>query len=116
MTKLLSKSEPALFQKDAANKRRPAPATETRKLRHMGKAVRITAVSVQNKAWCGNTSHPHSRSTNVATSLRLRRRLSKICQREIALSGFGTILPNDCGTFGKSHRIICQSPRTQRCF
>ena len=49
-------------------------------------------------------------------STRLRRRLSRIFQREIVLMGFATSLPDSSGTRPKSHGAICQSPRTQRCF
>jgi hypothetical protein len=55
-----------------------------------------------------------NRSATVAGGTRLRRRLSKIFQREMRGRRLRCQAPPRVGTNGNSHRRICQSPRTQR--
>ena len=49
--------------------------------------------TVQRSGPPGRKNQPASSSANVDISIRLRRKLSRIFQREITLSGFGVILP-----------------------
>src|SRR5579862_4824926 len=111
-----ARSEAVFFQKRADKMPRPARSSDRNNSTEAGSVSNATTISVHCRDRLGSISQPTSSTAKVATSERLRRRLSKICQREIALNGFGTSLPNDSGTRGKSHRPICQSPRTQRCF
>ena len=60
-----------------------------------------------------NVQAATSRAT-FAGATRLRRRLSKILNREIRDKRL-RMRPERLGTHGKSQRRICQSPRTQRC-
>src|SRR3981081_4101803 len=60
-------------------------------------------------------SQPNSRSRKVAGSTRLRRKLSRIFQREPREIGLATWAPDSSGTYEKIHPAICQSPRSQRC-
>ena len=46
---------------------------------------------------------------------KLRRRLSTIFHREMFESGLRARCPDYSGTRGSSQKMICQSPRTQRC-
>src|SRR3984893_9802497 len=110
------KSAAIFFQNPAVSKPRPARAIDNANCTNVGKAITPSVASVQYNALPGNSSHPQSSITNVAVSVRLRRRLSRIFHREIIEIGLGTILPKKLGTFGSSQNTICQSPRTQRCF
>ncbi|MNO85833.1 hypothetical protein D3C76_772130 [compost metagenome] len=60
-------------------------------------------------------SQPHSSSASSAAGSRLRRRLSKIFQRDKALSGLCTWPWVPVCSQGTSHGSSCQSPRIQRC-
>ena len=62
-----------------------------------------------------DVSHPNSNSSREVTGTRLRRRLSRMRQRLIALREFG-IDPLEPGTRENNHGAICQSPRIQRCW
>src|ERR1700733_1568241 len=73
---LPARSATAPFQKDAEERRRPALAKETKKSKQMGEAVRNKAVSVQKRAFSGQNSQAKRSNVKVATSLRLRRKLS----------------------------------------
>jgi len=80
-----------------------------------GSAIGARAIAVHATGDPGRTVQPRSRSATVAGAIRLRRRLSRIFQREMS----GRRLrcgPVFDGTNGKSHHRICQSPRTQRCW
>ena len=57
---------------------------------------------------------PSNSSNSDATGTRLRRRLSRIFQRESAVSGFLTMSPAASLTLGSNQCAICQSPRIQR--
>jgi hypothetical protein len=70
----------------------------------------------QRAGWPGTHVHTASSSATVAGGTRLRRRLSKIFQREMSGSRLRSRRPERVGTSGKSQRRICQSPRTQRCW
>ena len=56
-----------------------------------------------------------SKRTVRAAGSMLRRRLSSIFHFENADNGFFSICLPGRGTFGSSHRTICQSPRIHRC-
>lgn len=60
-------------------------------------------------------NQPNRNKRQVAGSTRLRRRLSRIFQRETSEMGLGTRAPDSSGTWLVSHSTICQSPRSQRC-
>ena len=82
---------------------------------HAGtKRIQIAA-RVHRKGW-SVTNQPNKNSAKVAGSTRLRRRLSRIFQRETREIGLGTRAPDSSGTRSVSHSTICQSPRSQRCF
>jgi oligopeptidase B len=63
--------------------------------------------------WAGSTLTNHYQYLDANTPGRLRRRLSKIFQRESSESGL-FCQPPAVGTHGNSHGRICQSPRVQR--
>ena len=71
------------------------------------------AATVQNPA-DGNTAQPSSSSRVIAAAIRLRRRLSRIFQRESSESGFFCRRALGMGISGNNQRAICQSPRIQR--
>ena len=52
-----------------------------------------SAATVQWTGPPGRKNQPANNNTKVEVSVRLRRRLSRIFQREIRLSGFEAILP-----------------------
>src|SRR6267154_1183184 len=110
------KSAARFFQNPVVSRELPARPMDNANWKNVGNATTARVASVQYNALPGNSSQPQSSITNVAVSVRLRRRLSKIFQREMMDSGLGTILPKKLGTFGSSQNTICQSPRTQRCF
>ncbi|MNO76372.1 hypothetical protein D3C76_674440 [compost metagenome] len=60
-------------------------------------------------------SQPHSSRVSSAAGSRLRRRLSKIFQRDKALSGLSARPWVPVCSQGTSHGSSCQSPRIQRC-
>ena len=62
-------------------------------------------IAVQTDARPGRQNQPAKSSSNVAGSRRLRRRLSRIFQREMALSGLSAYWPLKVGTLGRSQRI-----------
>ena len=68
---------------------------------------------VQNQAG-DKAVQPSSNSSIIAAGTRLRRRLSKIFQRERPESGLFWRRPLRPGTRGSNHLAICQSPRIQR--
>ena len=70
-------------------------------------AVHVTALP-------GRNSQAAKRSAIVAGGITLRRRLSKIFQREMSGRRLRSQVPPRVGTKGNSHVRICQSPRTQR--
>ena len=62
----------------------------------------------------GSTVQPSTNNANSAGATRLRRRLSKIFQRDSGVIGFASPPPPGRGTRNQSQRAICQSPRIQR--
>ena len=73
--------------------------------------------SSRRRAIRAGSVQPAASSSTSAGGMRLRRRLSRIFQREIT----GSVLddasqPLAPGTVRHSQRAICQSPRTQRCW
>src|ERR1700730_8320259 len=80
-----------------------------------GTSINDSVTTVQYKGEPGRKSQPETSNKKVIGSIRLRRRLSNIFQREMMLIGLVTNLPDSSGTFRNSHCVICQSPRTQRC-
>ena len=62
-----------------------------------------------------STVQPSSNSAVSAAGTRLRRRLSKIFQRDSADSGLRSRRRSGPGTWRRSHPASCQSPRIQRC-
>ena len=60
-------------------------------------------------------AHEPSTTASIAGGTRLRRRLSKIFQRDKADIGLGPTCPERPLTDGSSQRAICQSPRIHRC-
>ena len=68
---------------------------------------------VQNQA-DDSTVQPATRSSVNAAGARLRRRLSRIFQRDKPGEWIVLTRPPGPGTRGSSHRAICQSPRIQR--
>ena len=61
-----------------------------------------------------DTIQPSRRRRSNAIGARLRRRMSKIFQRDKMESGFFRRTLSVPGTSGRNHRRICQSPRIQR--
>src|ERR1700676_4841987 len=59
--------------------------------------------------------HDSTNNSTKAGGTRLRRRLSRIFQRDNADSEFLMRPPNGLGVQGDAHIAICQSPRIQRC-
>src|SRR5262249_16616476 len=82
---------------------------------HAGMNRMQTVAIVHRAAVWPDISHPNTSSRKVEGSTRLRRKLSKIFQREITEIGFFTRAPDSSGTRGSSHSAICQSPLNQRC-
>ena len=78
-------------------------------------AATPTTIAVQTQRRPGSTIHPAMSSASSAGATRLRRRLSRIFQRPIAVSGL-RLRPRRDGTNGNSQNRICQSPRTHRCW
>ena len=61
------------------------------------------------------SSQPVTSSASTATGTRLRRRLSRIFQRDNAVSALRRQPACAVGAHGSSHGSSCQSPRIQRC-
>ena len=76
-------------------------------------AIKPARASVKAEAR-GATYQPTSVNSTSAAGTRLRRRLSKIFQRDSPESGFRSLRPSAAGTRGKSQLTICQSPRIHR--
>ena len=72
-----------------------------------------TTVKVQNQGLARQHQAISNKSV-AAAGTKLRRRLSKIFQRESAERGLRSERPAGPGTRGRSQRRICQSPRIQR--
>ena len=98
----------------AAPRRRPRARLPTRSTNSWPAGVKNTR-KVQNQAAPGSISHPVTAKRSVVGETRLRRKLSMIFQRSIAVSGFVPLLPSNFGTICASHGKSCQSPRIQRC-
>ena len=79
-----------------------------------GAAIAPRTSAVQRIGEPGSTVQPATRNTTCAISLRLRRRLSKIFQRESRLRRLRSN-PSGPGTLRVSHCSNCQSPRIHRC-
>ena len=62
----------------------------------------------------GTSSQLPSNNTSKDSGTRLRRRLSKIFHCESTESGLAMRRASEPGTRGRSHCVICQSPRIQR--
>ena len=83
--------------------------------RQTGHATAARPIAVHAAGVPGRTVQPRRSTATVTGAIRLRRRLSRIFQRDTS----GRRLrcrPVGDGTKGKSHHRICQSPRTQRCW
>ena len=100
-----------LAQRHTAN----APGEGSADLDVGGESENQQGNNVQNVAVPGRMVHPVTSRMTSAGGKRLRRRLSRIFQREIDGSVFRRRRPDASGTVRHSHRAICQSPRTQRC-
>ncbi len=73
------------------------------------------SMAMATTASAGTPSHAATASsTSSPAGTMLRRRLSKIFQRERSDNGFGR-RPTGPGTRGNSQAAICQSPRIHRC-
>src|SRR5579885_289122 len=94
---------------------RPALQMAIAACKYAGMTIAPSTIAVQQAAFCGAKNHAPANSATEADSVRLRRRLSAIFQREMADKELGTILPWRSGTREKSQRSTCQSPRIQRC-
>src|ERR1700754_2868642 len=69
----------------------------------------------QSIAGPGKIVHASTNQINSPGATRLRRRLSEIFQRAISGSGLRLVWPLAFGVRGNNQRMICQSPRVQRC-
>ena len=87
--------------------------TSMRELIKEGISTMPKSDAVQNQG-DGSAVQPSSASSVNAGDTRLRRRLSRIFQRDSGLSGFFRERALGPGTPGSSHRRSCQSPRIQR--
>ena len=83
---------------------------------YAGNVMTISASVVHSAGDPGRTVHAATSSTTSDGGIRLRRRLSRIFQREIAGSRLAHDAPLVSRHRGQSQRTICQSPRTQRCW
>src|SRR5690348_17767786 len=80
---------------------------------HAGMNRMQTVASVHGAAVRPDISQPNTNSTKVEGSTRLRRKLSKIFQREITEIGFFTRAPDSSGTRDrKSTRLNSSHPST----
>ena len=90
--------------------RRKASKSDVR----MDGAVRMATTVKVHSQGCDRRHQASSKSVVAAAGTKLRRRLSKIFQRDSADRGLRSERPAKPGTRGKSQRRICQSPRIQR--
>ena len=107
--RLLTASRAIRRSRATSARTRPKPRSN-----HAGTNKMQIVAMVQRMGW-RITSQPNKSNAKVAGSTRLRRRLSKIFQRETSEIGFRTFTPASSGTRSVSHSTICQSPRSQRC-
>src|SRR6266404_9353986 len=110
------KSAPRFVQNADVSSAPRARAMVSANCVYVGNASIARVTRVQYSGCLGEKSQLLRSITNIAISVRLRRRLSNIFQREMIDSGLCTIFPKKSGTRGNSQKMICQSPRTQRCF
>src|SRR3982075_2252387 len=75
----------------------------------------MTMNRVQRSGEPGKTVHAARSHKNIDGATRLRRKLSRIFQREIIGSVLRTLRRFASGTVGKIKCKICQSPRVHRC-
>ena len=85
----------------------------TRKLNTAGSKTMPSSASDHSQG-CGNKAQLSNKSDSKAGELKLRRRLSKIFQRDKLESGLCSLFPFGPGTPGNIQSAICQSPRIQR--
>ena len=64
----------------------------------------------------GRIVQPATSNKTMAGASRLRRKLSRIFQREIAEMRLGRLSPRASRTVPRNQPAICQSPRVQRCW
>ena len=80
----------------------------------IGSSATKTKNNDERAARPGDRNQDTSSTTNIAIGTRLRRKLSKIFQRDKLEIGLRRVFSRP-RTHGSTHPAICQSPRIQRC-